>query len=277
VTRAAFVAHATLAALGRRIGTLAYWLGYRRAHVEQALVRAGIAMPALSFYRSLGRSLVELLLVRPKVRFSAKAQEVLAAPTPVVFAVAHSGNWEWMAYACARQVPLAVLAKPLSIPLFNRAIGRIRARHNVHIANSLDALLRCLRDGMSVAVLTDQVPRLARHGQREIFLGAPALVDRTAALVAARAQRPLVFATSRRDGDEQVVDVPLVLAPPLDVGAATAAVNAALDAFVRQHPSEWLWSHRRWRLAESPCGVEGTVPVREQSGSLAESSLQLHP
>jgi KDO2-lipid IV(A) lauroyltransferase len=32
-----------------------------------------------------------------------------------------------------------------------------------------------------------------------------------------------------------------------DVEAFTAAQNAALEAIIRAHPEQWLWTHRRFR------------------------------
>jgi lauroyl/myristoyl acyltransferase len=33
----------------------------------------------------------------------------------------------------------------------------------------------------------------------------------------------------------------------VDVDAATAAMNAVVEGWIREHPGQWLWMHRRWR------------------------------
>jgi KDO2-lipid IV(A) lauroyltransferase len=33
----------------------------------------------------------------------------------------------------------------------------------------------------------------------------------------------------------------------VDVEAATALVNRIVEGWVREHPGQWLWMHRRWR------------------------------
>ena len=33
----------------------------------------------------------------------------------------------------------------------------------------------------------------------------------------------------------------------IDVPAATQAINDVIASWVREHPGQWLWMHRRWR------------------------------
>jgi KDO2-lipid IV(A) lauroyltransferase len=33
----------------------------------------------------------------------------------------------------------------------------------------------------------------------------------------------------------------------VDVQAATQQVAAILEGWIREHPGQWLWVHRRWR------------------------------
>jgi KDO2-lipid IV(A) lauroyltransferase len=33
----------------------------------------------------------------------------------------------------------------------------------------------------------------------------------------------------------------------IDVDAATQAMNTVIEGWVREHPGQWLWMHRRWR------------------------------
>jgi KDO2-lipid IV(A) lauroyltransferase len=31
-----------------------------------------------------------------------------------------------------------------------------------------------------------------------------------------------------------------------DIAEATARIQAALERYVRAHPEQWMWAHRRW-------------------------------
>jgi KDO2-lipid IV(A) lauroyltransferase len=33
----------------------------------------------------------------------------------------------------------------------------------------------------------------------------------------------------------------------IDVAGTTQAINTIIEGWVREHPEQWLWLHRRWR------------------------------
>jgi KDO2-lipid IV(A) lauroyltransferase len=264
-----------LASAETRIGALLGWfagsvLRIRRAHVESAMERAGIARSlARAMYRSLGASLVELLWLaaRPALPASHLADieegsraildRIHARGRGMVLATAHAGNWEIAAAAIAERYPLTVVAKPMHVGWVDRFCRRIRTARGIAVASPRGAMgtaRAALGRGEVVAMLIDQVPDRARHALAVEFLGATAHVDRAPAVLAAAARAPLVLGVARREGSRQVLEVLAVLEPPAHPGRAwvdeaTRAATVTLDRFVRANPSEWLWLHRRWRPA----------------------------
>ena len=103
------------------------------------------------------------------------------------------------------------------------------------------------------------------------FLGQTARCDIAPALLAARMGAPLVLSLGRRFADgTHFVDAPLVLQPPPSASIAwareaTRAMQAELERFVLEHPSQWLWMHRRWHDAPAAPGPKGAA--RELAGS----------
>ena len=92
----------------------------------------------------------------------------------------------------------------------------------------------------------DQVPDKKRHGVRVDFLGRPAWVDRAPISLARRMNVPLVVIASHRTTEgRQRVRLLDVIDPHANDAALRA--TAALERFVRAHPTEWLWMHRRWK------------------------------
>ncbi len=242
----------------------------RRAHVESAMARAGIARElAARMYRSLGVSLVELLWLaaRPALPASRLAgideasravlDRVHARGRGMVLATAHTGNWEVAAAAIAERYPLTAVAKAMHVGWVDRFCRRVRTARRIAVASPLGAMATgraALARGEVVAMLIDQVPDRARHALAVEFLGATAHVDRAPAALAAAARAPLVVGLARREGARQVLEVLAVLEPPAHPGRAwvdeaTRAATVALERFVRAYPSEWLWLHRRWRPA----------------------------
>lgn len=254
-------------ALGAAIGWLAgSVLRIRRAHVERAMARAAIARgEAAGMYASLGVGVAELLALAggadeaSRVRFDGASRvrwdEARKAGRGLVVAASHTGNWELTACALAREVELVAVVKRQGVGGFERFTRRMRASRGVVAVSPEGALARAraaLARGGVVAMVVDQVPVACRHAVRAPFLGADAYVDRAPAALAARAGAPLVVAASRRDGSSHTIEVLGVIVPPARAGRAwveraTRDATALLDRFVRAHPRDWLWLHRRWR------------------------------
>jgi len=200
----------------------------------------------------------------PIIRMTERAKEALGANRKeaqasqgIVIATAHTGNWDLV--GCAAEdhgIRLAVFTKRLRIGWLDRFWQRERAARGLGLLHGDGALREAtlsLRAGVSVAVLIDQAPERRVAVTEAPFLGESAYHDLSPAILAQRSRSTLVLALARRDGDgSHVVDVPLVLEPPplpsrAWVDHATRSLNAALETFVREHPSQWLWLHRRWK------------------------------
>jgi KDO2-lipid IV(A) lauroyltransferase len=265
----------------RLVGAVLGWLAgsllrIRRRHVESAMRTAGVVgvrAQTRAMYRSLGTSAAEFLWMASRgeealehVTIDAASRvawsESLARGRGAVVAASHTGSWDLAACAMAREVPLLVITKRLSLRSLDRFWQSTRARAGVALAPPLGAVRPAramLARGGAVVMMIDQAPVSRGQAIRDEFLGRPAWIDRAPAALAARSRAPLVVAAARRDrGGEHVLHVLEVMVPPARPGrawidGATAAASRALDAFVRRYPSEWLWLHRRWKaLDEAP-------------------------
>jgi Kdo2-lipid IVA lauroyltransferase/acyltransferase len=254
------------AVLGWLVGSL---LRVRRRHVVDAMRRAGIAEPertALAMYRALGVGLFELvgLLVVPWRRASARVRMLDGALTELgaggrgaVVAVAHTGNWDLCACAAAERHPLHVVTKRLSVGAADWLWQRVRRVRGVRLVEAGQVRYqgaRALARGELLAMMIDQAPERERGVVLEPFLGELARVDLAPALLALRARVPLVAVFPRRTRDGHVLEVSRVIEPPERPTRAWAEhamrqLTRDLDAFVRRHPEQWLWMHRRWKGA----------------------------
>jgi KDO2-lipid IV(A) lauroyltransferase len=230
--------------------------------------RERVRTRAVAMYASLATGVMELLWLAggPRrelaevTRFEAgsreRIEEALRAGRGAVFAASHTGNWELAACALAQVVPLSVLVKRVSMGAFERFLWRLRGRYGVGLLEgegSLRTARRELEKRRVVAVLIDQVPPSEDHGDWVPFLGADALTDRAAAALAASVGAPLVVTASRRAEDGRQVLCVLSVKCPTERGRgawarrATREATEELAGFVREHPGEWLWMHRRWK------------------------------
>ncbi len=231
-------------------------LRVRRAHVREALARAGIGIPERAVYRRLAGHLVDLLVVAgtPGLRLVALTPEATAAlgaaraVGPVVIAGSHTGNWELAAFALAETCPVAVVAKRQGVGAVDRYIRALRRRFGVSMIAPRGALAgatEALAAGHVVVMPIDQAPDQPRHGVVCSFLGRDALVDRGPFVLAKRARATVIVAAC--EGGR--VHVLGTLAPE-DVTTNARRATALLEAHVRAHPDSWLWLHRRWKHAE---------------------------
>ncbi len=176
---------------------------------------------------------------------------------PALLFAAHLANWELPAVAAARHgLASAVLYRTPNNPQVARHILSLReGLMGRLVAAGPMAPLRLLEavdEGLHVGMLVDQ--RFGR-GPLVPFLGRPA------------ASNPLLARLARRFPDVPVhgarairlpggrfrleltgpVALPRDDAGRVDVDAATALINRIVEGWVREHPGQWLWMHRRWR------------------------------
>ena len=262
-------------------------LRIRRRQVVAAMARAGVPDVASAMYRGLGISLCELFWLAGKSpaarakaleeRFTMDAAFTAAladahARGPVILAASHTANWELVAFGAARAFErqlgarTCVVVKDLSVGVFHAFCTRLREECGVTLlppAGALESARKHLAAGDIVAMAIDQVPALERHGVRVPFLGALALADRAPAALAKLTNATILVIGATRRGDGQHLEL-LAALTPTSVEETTRACQRALDAFVRRHPSSWLWLHRRWR---------DSLPMRRSPGKHNEWSV----
>jgi len=174
---------------------------------------------------------------------------------PYVACGMHMGNWELNADLAARiGRPIAGVYQPLSNPLVEADLYRRRAplyplglyprssatmRKLMKIAQGGGSLgfMADLREGAGVAV-----PFFGRPADTNVV---PALIARMYGLKL-YAVRVVRKPGVRFEMRVEPVDVPVTDDRDADVYAATAAVQAKFEVFLRETPEQWMWAHRRW-------------------------------
>lgn len=185
----------------------------------------------------------------------------------VIFFSAHLGWWEMSAASAGiggiRPTIVTTILKP---GWLHEKITACRAATEVpaaHHPGSMPAVLKALRKGGSVAFMNDQYARPPMGIPVEFF---GVRVD-TLAVVGALAKRTgaVVLPTYCLRGPDGVHVTHIE--PPVDVlahgdspEAATQIVASHVEGWVRRHPEQWLWIHRRFKNVrnEAPTGPTAT-------------------
>ncbi len=195
-----------------------------------------------------------------------------------VIVTGHLGNWEAAGCVVASLgMPLAAVVKRQSNPGFDRLLVDSRRRMGIETVYMEDASRRLpelIRSGVSVALVADQ--DALNRGLFVPFLGRPASTFRGPARLALSTGAPLYFGAAIREGNgyrgilEPVRGNAVADDPELDL---TRRWVARLESWVRRHPEQYFWFHRRWKTqppgpvegAERETPVQGTQPEPTRS------------
>lgn len=174
---------------------------------------------------------------------------------PGIFFGAHIANWELLAFGAAqRGLRITGVYRHANNPVSERLYRSARAHPNIELVRKEHAggtlLAQRLREGRHLALLADQK---LRQGVPVPFFGRDAMTAPTPALLALRFRCPLVPAhVVRLEGARfrVIVEPPLELPDTgnvrADMHTLLTRINAIIEGWVRDHPEQWLWLHRRW-------------------------------
>jgi KDO2-lipid IV(A) lauroyltransferase len=169
----------------------------------------------------------------------------------------HAGNWEYAVVGYALQHrPAALVARELDHPLGTRLARYLRERGGNWMVNKqrgLKDILRHLKQNRIVGILIDQ-NTTTEGGLLVDFFGHPARTTPVAAMLARHRDVPVLPAFFRRLPDGRHL---VVIQPPIpmhktknadaDIRRHLREQSRAMEAWVREEPSQWLWLHRRWK------------------------------
>jgi KDO2-lipid IV(A) lauroyltransferase len=184
----------------------------------------------------------------------------------------HVGSWELLvAVMTAHDVPIAVVQRPRDNPLLDDLVAELRGHNGAEMlprGNAARAALRGLRDGKVLAMTLDQNAKRS-EGVFVPFFGKLACTRDAPARLAMRTGAPVIPVFIARIGDTDrhhvTVSPPMDLLPEGDDPQAavvenTARMTARIEAAIRAHPEQWIWTHRRWKT--QPKSQEGDGPIR---------------
>lgn len=174
----------------------------------------------------------------------------------------HLTDLELGAVAVAHFTKLAGMYRPHADPVFEAAMRRGRERHFPMIPrDDVRGMLRWLKSGGSVWYAADQ-DYGAQHSVFAPFFGIPAATITATSRFAKLSGAPVVPLTHVRTatGIKLFLHPPLTTIPSGDELADTTTANQFLETWLRQHPADYLWLHRRFKTR--PAGVESRYPAR---------------
>lgn len=175
---------------------------------------------------------------------------------PALVFAAHLANWELPAViAAAFGLEAMILYRRPNVGAVADAV--IDLRKGVMgelVATGLGTpvkLARALAEGRHVAMLVDQH---YTKGVEVTFFGRKCLANPLIAALARQVDCPIYGTRMVRLPDGKFRgEISEAIAPvrdadgAIDVAGTMQAITAVIEGWIREHPEQWLWVHRRWR------------------------------
>lgn len=188
-----------------------------------------------------------------------RLHQIAAGGRPVVFVSGHFSNWEVMPAAIVDSGVICQMTyRATNNPYVDDRIKKSRFSYGVRLfapkgGDGSRELLKAMNRGESVALMNDQK---FNSGVAAPFFGhlahtAPAptrLALRFGAVLQPMSVQRIKGARFRAVVHEPI-ELPHTGNRSEDIAAGVRAVNAFVEARIRERPSEWFWVHKRWANA----------------------------
>ena len=179
----------------------------------------------------------------------------------------HYGNWEILGYVLATLgFESTAVARPLDNPYINEWVFGVRERQGQKVVGKKGAtheITGLLGSGGAVGFVADQ--NAGHKGIFVDFFGRKASTYKSIGLLAMQYEVPVLIGYSRRiDGRFRFKLATQDIIWPADwkdqpdpLVYITQRYTKAIEDFVREDPSQYLWLHRRWKTRP-----KGEEPLR---------------
>jgi Kdo2-lipid IVA lauroyltransferase/acyltransferase len=214
------------------------------------------AVEVIKIYYGLGRKIFQSVSIEGidnMERAKSKGKGIL-------FLTGHCGNWELIAIIASFKLSgLAVVARPVDNPYINNIVEKVRRKYgNIVIPKkgALKSIINILRGNGCAGILMDQAVT-RREGFVTDFLGRGAWTSKVPATIARKTGAAVIPAfIHRADGGHKVKVYPEVELSGSDdhedaIKQDTVRFSRFVEDYIREHPAEWLWIHRRWKRVKS--------------------------
>jgi KDO2-lipid IV(A) lauroyltransferase len=221
---------------------------------------------AFAYYRNLADITLEVIKlrhIRPaelKRRFTFEGLELLTVALEnnrsVIIAIGHCGNWEWMGTALGLVCPNQgyALIKPLTNEHFHAYMQDLRHRLNpgstLPFRSAFREMVRRRNKPSFYVIAADQTPTRDEAHYWTRFLNQDTPFFMGIEKISRSLDTAVLYVDIQRTGRGKYCGtMHLIASTPreTDEQEITLQYVRLLENSIRQDPSNWLWSHRRWK------------------------------
>lgn len=278
------------------MGTAWRWLAPFNARHKRALKHLEKAYPGMSaqerdrivtgMWENLGRVTAETFhidrLLNRNARFEAVVddvtQQVLDGKRACLFVSFHSANWELCVQpAVIKGLEITGVYQALRNPEADRALRSLR--EGLYKGGLLSKghqtarrILATLKNGGVVAMMGDL---RETRGIQVPFFNQMAYANPVPAALARACGVPIVIGrVVRKQGvhfriEGRAISVPVTENRQADIEVTTARIHAVFEGWIREHPEQWMWIHKKWA---TPGGNAAEKQARRAAAAKAAGS-----
>jgi len=181
-------------------------------------------------------------------------QEFHAKGISVIALGGHRGNWEWISFASLFSTfGTYTLYKPLSSPVMDHLVNRIRGRFGIKLLamNQAGRFILSKKDSPALYFFVgDQSPSHKDPEYSFDFLNQPSLLFTGGAKLARATKSAVVYvAINKVKRGYYSVKYSIIAEPHENKNEQEILSSYAkmLEDDIRLQPAYWLWSHKRWK------------------------------
>jgi len=179
--------------------------------------------------------------------------EIKKSNKPVVFISGHFSNFELMAMQIEKAgIKLSAIYRPLNNIFLNRIMEKIRKKYicknqiKKGIAGTRE-LIKFQRNNYSIALMIDQ---RVSEGEKVNFFNQEAYTTTIPAQLAKKFDMPIVPIFIERVNATNFkikISKPINFLKSDSIKDITSKLNVIIEEMILKNPTQWIWSHNRWK------------------------------
>ena len=237
-------------------------------NVQAVVISRPVEKVIRDYFRNLGRFLSEIIKIywglgrriidSVEVDGIEHLRAAQAKGKGTLLVTGHCGNWELLAIAASTKIAqISIVVRPINNPYLNGLIEHVRKRYGNRVIDKKGALrhiMQGLKRNDCIGILMDQAV-VPEEGYVIDFLGRGAWTTKMPAVIAHKTGAAVVPAFIHRDNHGHRITIFPEVELARDEGENalendTERFSRFIEDYIREHPTEWLWIHRRWKRVD---------------------------
>ena len=252
--------------IGKKIGPLFRSKQIILTNIKNALPstnKADLELIIQSMWENYGRILAEYVFLKDfrkeklndylEIEGKEHLNKVRDSNEQVVFVSGHFNNFELMAMQIEKSgINLAAIYRPLNNIFLNKIMEKIRTKYICKNQikkgrRGTRELLKSFNNKNSIALMIDQ---RVSEGEKSNFFGQDAFTTTIPAQLVKKFGCKIVPIHIERYNDfyfKMKVEEPINYNKDSTIDEITLSLNKLLEKMILKNPSQWIWSHNRWK------------------------------